>query len=386
MNVKAEFARRSLELLISQGSDENSLEVLNAKKAVQDTQNAVNEAVANNNGKDFDFMDFLGIGEGLEDGERQRLKKAINQSMEVLKDFTSFMIDNIDQQMEKKQEEREQTQTEIDDLEDQLEEEKELRDNGFANNVELIEAELAEKQKQKDEQIRQEQEMLEKKKTMQKVQLALDTASQLSGLVTASVDIFKGFAKIPVVGIPLAISMIGLMFGTFVASKAKALQSINQQSVSYGEGGEISGRSHAQGGEKYYNADGSKVRELEDGEFVVRKKQYKKFNSLVKAINNDDFSNLSINDYAISEMFRSLGFDFNTGVDEARNLQLTLMTMGYSSGESKHLAEISNGIAQLVDAEKNTPKSWSDGVFNYLKDGGKIRKTRIIPLKIEDEN
>ena len=106
----------------------------------------------------------------------------------------------------------------------------------------------------------------------------------------------------------------------------------------------------------------------------------------MKAINNDDFSNLSINDYAISEMFRSLGFDFNTGVDEARNLQLTLMTMGYSSGESKHLSEISNGIAQLVDAEKNTPKSWSDGVFNYLKDGGKIRKTRIIPLKIEDEN
>lgn len=386
LNVKAEFARRSLELLISQGADENSLEVLNAKKAVQDTQNAVNEAVANNKGKDFDFMDFLGIGEGLDDEERQNLKKSINQSMEVLKDFTSFMIDNIDKQMEKKQEEREQTQTEIDDLEDQLEEEKELRDNGFANNVELIEAELAEKQKEKDEQIRQEEALLEKKKAMQKVQLAMDTASQLSGLVSASVDIWKGFMAVSPFLAPLAVGVIGLMFGSFVASKAKALQSINQQKVSYGEGGEISGRSHAQGGEKYYNADGSKVRELEDGEFVVRKKQYKKFNSLVKAINNDDFSNLSINDYAISEMFRSLGFDFNTGVDEARNLQLTLMSMGYSSGESKHLAEISNGIAQLVDAEKNTPKSWSDGVFNYLKDGGKIRKTRIIPLKIEDEN
>ena len=329
-------------------------------------------------------MDFLGIGEGLDPKDRQKLKKAIGESMKVLSEFTQFMIDNYDEQMNKKAEQVEQTQSEIDELESQLEDEKDLRDAGLANNVEVIEAEIAEKQKQKDEQIRQEEELLEKKKNMQKVQLALDTVSQLSGLITASVNIFEGFSTIPIVGIPLAIAMIGLMFGTFVATKAKAAQSINQQTVKHGEGGEISGRSHGQGGEKYYNADGSKVKELEDGEFVVRRLQYGKFGKLVRAINDDDFSGLSINDYAIAEMFRQMGFDFDSGVGEARNLQISLMSLGYSAKESQHLAEISEGIAQLVEADKNTPKSWSDGVFNYLKVGSKTTKTRLIPINIEE--
>ena len=86
------------------------------------------------------------------------MKKAIKESISVLKDFTQFMIDNIQEQMDAKAEQVEQTQTEIEDLEDQLEDEKKLREDGLANNVEVIEAEFAEKQRQKDEQIKQEEE------------------------------------------------------------------------------------------------------------------------------------------------------------------------------------------------------------------------------------
>ena len=220
---------------------------------------------------------------------------------------------------------------------------------------------------------------------MQKVQLALDTVTQLSGLITASVNIFEGFSTIPIVGIPLATAMIGLMFGTFVASKAKAAQAINQQTVQHGEGGEISGRTHGQGGEKYYNADGTKVKELEDGEFVVKRIQYGKFGKLVRAINDDDFSGLSINDYAIAEMFRQMGFDFDAGVGEARNLQVALMSLGYSSKESHHLAKISEGIAQLVESDRNTPKSWIKNGYNHVKEGNKVTKEKLNPVKIEDD-
>ena len=93
---------------------------MNAKKNVKEAQDAVNQAVKDNNNKDFDFMDFLGIGEGLEPEDRQKLKKAVNESMKVLSDFTQFMIDNIDEQMSKKAEQVEQTQSEIEDLEDKL--------------------------------------------------------------------------------------------------------------------------------------------------------------------------------------------------------------------------------------------------------------------------
>lgn len=384
LRVKLEYAQKALDLLISQGADENSVEVMNAKKNVKEAQDAVNQAIKENGNKDFDFMEFLGIGEGLDPKDRQKLKKAINESMKVLSEFTQFMIDNIQEQMDAKAEQVEQTQSEIDDLEDQLDDEKSLREQGLANNVEVIEAQIEAKKREKEEQIKQEEELLEQKKQMQKVQLALDTVTQLSGLITASVNIFEGFSTIPIVGIPLAIAMIGLMFGTFVASKAKAAQAINQQTVKHGEGGEISGRSHNEGGEKYYNADGTKVKELEDGEFVVKRLQYNKFGKLVRAINDDDFSNLSINDFAIAEMFRQMGFDFDAGVGEARNLQVALMSLGYSAKESRHLAEISEGIAQLVESDKNTPKSWSDGVFNYVKTGNKTTKTRLIPLKIDE--
>lgn len=385
LRVKLEYAQKALDLLISQGKDENSVEVMNAKKNVKEAQDAVNEAVKANDNKDFDFMDFLGIGEGLDPEDRQKLKKAVNESMKVLSEFTQFMIDNIQEQMDAKAEQVEQTQSEIDDLEDKLDDEKELRENGLANNVEVIEAEIAEKKRQKEEQIKQEEELLEKKKQYQKMQLALDTVQQLSGLITASVNIFEGFSTIPIVGIPLAIAMIGLMFGTFVATKAKAAQAINQQTVQHGEGGEISGRTHGQGGEKYYNADGSKVKELEDGEFVVKRLQYGKFGKLVRAINDDDFSGLSINDYAIAEMFRQMGFDFDAGVGEARNLQVALMSLGYSSKESHHLAKISEGIAQLVESDRNTPKSWIKNGYNHVKEGNKVTKEKLNPVKIEDD-
>ena len=384
LNVKLEYAKKALDVLIASGADENSLEVLRAKKLIQDTQNAVNDAVAKNGNRDFDFMEFLGIGEGLSDEDNKKLRKAIGESMKVLSDFTSFMIDNYQEQMDKKAEQIDQTQSEIDDLEEKLDEEKSLREQGLANNVEVIEAEIEEKKRQKEEQIKQEEELLEKKKQMQKIQLALDTVQQLSGLITASVNIFEGFSTIPIIGIPLAIAMIGTMFGTFIATKAKAAQSINQQTVQYAEGGEIVGRSHQGGGEKYYSADGKHVKELEDGEFVVKKRQYGKFGKLVRAINEDDFSGLSINDYAIAEMFRQMGFDYDMGVGEAKNLQLALMQIGYSQNESRHLSEISEGIAYLVETDKNTPKSWFDGVFDCVKVGNKVVKIKRETVKDEE--
>ena len=384
LNVKFEYAKKALDVLIASGADENSLEVLQAKKLVQDTQNAVNDAVAKNGNRDFDFMEFLGIGEGMSDEDNQKLRKAIGESMKVLSDFTSFMIDNYQEQMDKKQEQIDQTQSEIDDLEEKLDEEKSLREQGLANNVEVIEAEIEEKKRQKEEQIKQEEELLEKKKQMQKIQLALDTVQQLSGLITASVNIFEGFSTIPIIGIPLAIAMIGTMFGTFAATKIKAAQAINKQTVQYAEGGEIVGRSHQGGGEKYYSADGKHVKELEDGEFVVKKRQYGKFGKLVRAINEDDFSGLSINDYAIAEMFRQMGFDYDMGVGEARNLQFALMQIGYSQNESRHLGEISEGIAYLVEADKNTPKSWFDGVFDCVKVGNKVVKIKRENIKDEE--
>ena len=384
LRTKLEFAEKSLALLKENGGKEGDIEVMRAEKTVQDMQNAVNDAVAKNDNRDFDFMEFLGIGEGLSDEDNQQLRKAIGESMNILSDFTSFMIDNYQEQIDAKQKQIDQTQNEIDDLESKLDEEKALREEGFANNVEIIEAEISEKKKQQEEEIKQKEELMKKQAQMRKIQLAMDSAEQLSSLITASASIWKGFMAVSPFLAPLAIALIATMFGTFAASKIKAAKMIDQQTVQHGEGGEIVGRSHQGGGEKYYSADGKHVKELEDGEFVVKKRQYGKFGKLVRAINEDDFSGLSINDYAIAEMFRQMGFDYDMGVGEARNLQLALMQIGYSQNESRHLSEISEGIAYLVEADKNTPKSWFDGVFDCVKIGNKVVKIKRETVKDEE--
>ena len=382
LQTKLFYAEKALELLKSQGVEENSLQYKQAQKLIKDLRGQVDEATNKGEYK-FDWIEFLGIGDGGRI-DKEKFRKAVNESMKVLADFTSFMIDNYQEQMDKKQEQIDQTQSEIDDLEEKLDEEKSLREQGLANNVEVIEAEIEEKKKGQEELIKQKEDLMKKQAQMQKLQLAMDSAEQLSSLITASASIWKGFMGVSPFLAPLAIALIATMFGTFAASKIKAAKMIDQQTVQHGEGGEIVGRSHQGGGEKYYSADGKHVKELEDGEFVVKKRQYGKFGKLVRAINEDDFSGLSINDYAIAEMFRQMGFDYDMGVGEARNLQLALMQIGYSQSESRHLGEISEGIAYLVEADKNTPKSWFDGVFDCVKVGNKVVKIKRENIKDEE--
>lgn len=110
-----------------------------------------------------------------------------------------------------------------------------------------------------------------------KKQRQLDTLVQVSGLITASTDIFKTFAKVPVVGIPLAIAMIGTMFGAFAAIKLQAAEI-----TKYAKGG--------------WTGDGSQRDEtgermagiVHEKEFVVRKGPASRFREVLEAINKDD--------------------------------------------------------------------------------------------------
>lgn len=384
--IKLDFANQNLQLLIDSGAGENDLEVLRAKKIVQDAQDAVNVAVQNNDNKPFDLMSFLGIGDGLSDDQKKAMGKAFEQIADSVGQITDFMVDQYDRQIEKKQEVIDQIDDEIGDLEDRLEDEKQLREDGFANDVELIEAELAEKQKQKDEEIKQQQELFEKKKQIQKVQLAMDTVTQLSGMITASTEIFKSLAGIPFIGVPLAIATIATMFGAFAAAKVTAFQSINSQKMR--KGGWIGGnRTHEEGGKTYYSADGDGY-ELEKDEFVMSRKPSKKFAKLLEAMNTENFNGLTTSDAGVVELFKGLGFDvdLNSATNNGNELKMTLSTIGYGWTDGATLAEINGNIRRLLQLEIDTPKSWSTGSKNYLKIGNEIQVTKLKPNNENDEN
>jgi hypothetical protein len=104
-------------------------------------------------------------------------------------------------------------------LEDELNYELELQKEGLANNVgtkqQEINSLLAE-----EERYQKENEELKKKAARN--QLIADTIQQSVSLVTASINIIKGFSNIPFVGLPLGIAAVGSLLAFFAKTKAQA--------------------------------------------------------------------------------------------------------------------------------------------------------------------
>ena len=128
-------------------------------------------------------------------------------------------------------------QAQVEAAQTAYEAELQARANGYANDVEGAKKELElEKKKAK------EKEALLKKS--QKAQEAVNTAMQISNLITGTSQILAAFAEVPVV----AGILIATMWGMFALAKIKASQ-LASESSTYGEGGyeEAVGGSHASG-------------------------------------------------------------------------------------------------------------------------------------------
>jgi tape measure domain-containing protein len=172
--------------------------------------------------------------------------------------------------------------------EEALEKELDLKEQGFANNAALRQREL--EQAKADE-----AKALEQKKAAQRRQILLDSALQLSSLITSSANIIKGFSTIPIFGLPLGIAAVAAMFGAFISAKSKALQATR---FKHGGEGRVDGNSIIVGAS--HDAGGVGI-EAEGGEFfgtdgkrfgVVNKRMTSKHFDLLKAINKDDKSGM----------------------------------------------------------------------------------------------
>ncbi|MGG5486254.1 hypothetical protein [Gaetbulibacter sp. PBL-D1] len=183
-------------------------------------------------------------------------------------------------------------QESIDAVEDELEREKQLYEDGYANNYEARQQDLENLKEQK----RQEEEELKKaqkrKALLAKAEFLIDTVSQLSNLITASTNIFKVATDIlGPFGVPVAIAAIATMFGAFAIAKTKAFQAIGSgQNFRTGlkQGPvNLSGPTHERGGFGVYNSEtGERVAEFEDKEkvYVLNNTQDRKYGRLMAAM------------------------------------------------------------------------------------------------------
>lgn len=371
--IQLKYQKEYLKNLLANGEEEDSLVVLRVKNTIQNLEKETSKLLKDSKGKGFDMFEFLGLGE-LDGEQREKVKQALEETVKYLGEITDFIVDQYDRQIEKKQESIDQLTDEIEDLEDRLNDEKALQEQGLANNVQTIEAELAQKKLQRDEEIKQQEELLEKKKQMQKVQLLMDSAMQISNLITASTSIFKSLADIPFVGVPLAIALIGTMFGAFAVTKVKALQAIEDSgnTTKYAKGGKIKGKKHSQGGEKFYSQDGKTVKELEHDEWVINSKSSNKYDGLLKAINNDDFG-----DKGLKKMLAEFGILMSPEIISNSNKSIGSLSVNVKTESNKNeLREINNGINRLVKLQTKKTEITEDEDFTYYKKGSETIRVK----------
>ena len=159
----------------------------------------------------------------------------------------------------------------------------EARNAGYANEVETAQRELELAKKNQDRAMRESEKA-------QRAQLAIDTITQTSSLITATANIWKSLSGIPGFGTALALSAIATMWGSFAAAKIRAAQ-VTQTSEQYGEGTVelLQGGSHASGHDIDLGTkpDGTR-RRAEGGEYfaIINKKNSRRFGHLIPDVIN----------------------------------------------------------------------------------------------------
>ena len=132
---------------------------------------------------------------------------------------------------------------------------------------------------------------LKEKEKAQKAQLAIDSITQASSLITASANIWSALGGIPYVGPALAVAAIATMWATFAAAKIKAVQVSKQNTEQYGDGTVelLQGGSHASGNDIDLGTkrDGTR-RRAEGGEFfaVINKRNSRRFRDVIPDVIN----------------------------------------------------------------------------------------------------
>lgn len=186
----------------------------------------------------------------------------------------------------------------VDAAQSALDAEIEARNNGYANNV--IQA-----QKYLELEKQQQQKVIEEKQKAQKAQLAIDTMTQASSLITASANIWSSLSGIPIVGVGLAVAALATMWASFLASKAKAAQVTKE---TYGDGTVelLQGGSHASGNDidLGMTKDG-KNRRAEGGEYfaIINKRNSRRFGSIIPDVIN------SFNDGTFADKYQRANSD-----------------------------------------------------------------------------
>lgn len=220
------------------------------------------------------LYELLGIGL---DSDQQ---DALNTAIDSVKDSIASLVDSWNAAADAA---LNAANAQVDAAQKTLDAEIEARNAGYANEVTTAQKELELAKKN------QEQAIKEKQKA-QKAQLAIDTVTQASSLITATANIWSALSGIKAIGPALAVAAIATMWGSFIQAKVKAAQ-VAGQTEQYGQGTVelLQGGSHASGHDIDLGTkpDGTR-RRAEGGEYfaVINKRNSRRYGHLIPDVIN----------------------------------------------------------------------------------------------------
>lgn len=311
-------------------------------KQMQNVIKKLDQEIKNvGSGDQKDIYDLVGLK--LDSDQKAAISESVSFALDNVRNMLAARVEAADIMLQKAQEETDAAQSRYD-------QEIEARNNGYANNVLNAQRELELKK-------RQEQAALKEKQKAQKAQEAIDTAMQVSGLITSSVQIWKALAGIPVIGPGLAAAAVGVMWASYAASKIKAKSVAKEK---FGEGGLefLQGGSHASGNDIPIGTTKSgKQRTAEGGEAmaIIKKSSTRKYKgilpNLINSLNKGTFEQTYSNAFIPAEQMPPI---INAGYDSV-DLKQT----------EEHLAAIrangevqryTDGEGRLVEVYKNVTR------------------------------
>jgi len=271
------------------------------KKRIENINTEINQIATgvgetgNEGSKPKSLIELLGFKPGGD--EDKSLQLAVSQIRGALDQITEARIEAADAQ-------RQIADDAVSKAEEALDAELELQKQGFSNNADARQQDL-ENAKQVQAQAIEEQRKAARQKAL------IDAATQISGIITAGVQLFSATASIPFVGIALAIAGIATMLATISRLKATAKGSTQfREGTSDGswlsDDGLIRGRSHAEGGNLLEVERGELLRVGQDGNkkrvAIVKRENVSKYFDLLDAANRGDDNALARHAFHLSGM------------------------------------------------------------------------------------
>ena len=279
------------------------------------------------------LYELMGIGL---DGDQQ---SALNTAIDSVKESISSIVDSWNAAADAA---LNAANAQVDAAQKTLDAEIEARNAGYANEVTTAQRELELAKKN------QEQAIKEKQKA-QKAQLAIDTVTQASSLITATANIWSALSGIKGIGPALAVAAIATMWGSFIQAKVKATQ-VAGQTEQYGRGTVelLQGGSHASGHDIDLGTkpDGTR-RRAEGGEYfaIINKRNSRRYGHLIPDVIN------AFNDGTFADKY------------QRANAAMGGYAVGLVGGENTDVSGLEKDVAaireqgdrtQYVDGQGNT--------------------------------